>query len=70
MFIVSISIIATEGNGGVMTRRAQRRVVAGDEKTWQLARQSLEEFQAAIPEHRGYHRLVDKDEVARVCQPM
>ena len=46
MFIVSISIIATEGNGGVMTRRAQRRVVAGDEKRCELTETKI---QAAIP---------------------
>lgn len=38
-----------------------------DEATWAAAKQSLLDFQQAVPEYRNYHRIVEKENIPEVC---
>ncbi|KAI8288561.1 hypothetical protein K4K60_010792 [Colletotrichum sp. SAR11_57] len=38
-------------------------MAVGDEETWKAARQSVLDFQQAVPEHQSYHRIIQKDDV-------
>ncbi|UPL03158.1 hypothetical protein LCI18_014092 [Fusarium solani-melongenae] len=36
----------------------------GDDETWEAAKQSVLDFQKAVPEYSSYHRIVEKEDVA------
>ncbi|KAI8256033.1 Gamma-glutamylputrescine oxidoreductase [Colletotrichum sp. SAR 10_77] len=38
-------------------------MAVGDEETWKAAKQSVLDFQQAVPEHQSYHRIIQKDDV-------
>ncbi|KAF6826651.1 FAD dependent oxidoreductase superfamily protein [Colletotrichum musicola] len=47
--------------------RDVRKVMAvADEETWAAARDSVLDFQKAVPEHAKYHKIVDKEDVPEV----
>ncbi|KAK2735553.1 FAD dependent oxidoreductase superfamily protein [Colletotrichum kahawae] len=38
-------------------------MAVGDEETWKAAKQSVLDFQQAVPEHQSYHRIIRKEDV-------
>ncbi|KAK0386921.1 hypothetical protein NLU13_5234 [Sarocladium strictum] len=44
-------------------RNVRKVMAVRDEETWAAAKQSVEDFQAAVPEYRNYHRIVSRSDV-------
>ncbi|KXJ89479.1 FAD dependent oxidoreductase-domain-containing protein [Microdochium bolleyi] len=44
-------------------RHVLKVMAVGDDETWATARQSVLDFQANVPEHSAYHRIVQQDDV-------
>ncbi|KAL0941290.1 FAD dependent oxidoreductase superfamily protein [Colletotrichum truncatum] len=44
-------------------RNVRKVMAVGDEETWAAAKSSVLDFQKAVPEHKSYHRIIEKDDV-------
>lgn len=52
-------------------RNVLKVMAVGDDETWAAAKQSVLDFQQAVPEYSSYHRIVEKEDIPEVnllCQ--
>jgi glycine/D-amino acid oxidase-like deaminating enzyme len=47
-------------------RNVLKVMAVEDEETWAAARQSVLDFQRAVPEYSSYHRIVEREDIAEV----
>lgn len=41
-------------------------MAVGDDETWAAAKQSVLDFQRAVPEYSSYHRIIERDDIPEV----